>query len=68
MVGRFKMAHAYLSLILMGATMIVHTWGNHHNATSRGCADIDPKCALIQDVVDNNQVSGLLYLYILAEI
>ena len=48
------------SLSLIGMTMIVQTtWGNHLNATARGCVDIDPKCALIQDVVDQSQVRRL---------
>ena len=57
MVGWLKMTQELNYLFLIGTTMIVQTMGNHQNATERGCVDIDPKCALIQDVVDNSQVS-----------
>ena len=61
MVGWPKMTQALNSLFLIGTTMIVLTKGNHQNATERGCVDIDPKCALIQDVVDESQVSFVGY-------
>ena len=62
MVGWPKMTQAFNSLFLMGTTMIVLTKGNHQNATERGCVDIDPKCALIQDVVDESQVRFVGYI------
>jgi len=51
------MNKAYKYLFLLGTTLIVQTRGNHQNATERGCVDIDPKCALIQDVVDESQTT-----------
>ena len=60
--GWLKMTLSYNSLFLIGTTMIVLTKGNHQNATERGCVDIDPKCALIQDVVDESQVRFVGYI------
>ena len=61
MEGWLKMNKAYKYLFLLGTTLIVLTKGNHQNATERGCVDIDPKCALIQDVVDESQVRFVGY-------